>query len=185
MIGAGIAKLKLSSRERKGLVIAAVCSLLTLTDKLIVRRLAANLDRIGRRLEVEKRQLAGNLRILDSNRKAVIRREYRQYGNRIRKQLTSAEESAALLAQVETLARSANVRLVATRPRDMMSEGFYETYAVTVEIEARLEKIVDFLYRLESSPKLLRIDEVSLSPKNKEPDSPLRGMLLITQVLTL
>ena len=185
MIGAGIAKLKLSSRERKGLVLAAVCALLALSDKLIVRRLAANLDRLGRQLKLEERKLAGNLRILDSNRKAVIRQQYRQHGHKLRKQSTSAEENAALLAQVETFARSANVTLVATRPREVMREGFYEEYAVAIEIEAELENIVDFLYRIESSPRLLRIKEATLSPRTKELRSPVRGMLLITQVLTL
>jgi len=184
-MSSGLAKLKLSARERHGLVVAALCVLVFLTDRFIFRRLTLRLDAIGRQIEVSKRELAGNLKILDPARKRLVRQEYRRVANRIRKRRTTDEEDAALLAEVETLAEKAGVKLVGTRREEVRQAGFYEEYAVAIEFVEPLEKAVEFLYALESSPRLLHVQRISLSPSSKEPGAPLKGAMLITQVLTL
>ena len=60
--------------------------------------------------------------------------------------------------------------------------GLYTKYKIDVEAETEMSYLMDFIYQLEKSPQLVKVDKISLSPQKK--NSPvLKAFLVISKSL--
>lgn len=92
------------------------------------------------------------------------------------------EEIARLLNYIEQTARKNGVSLSDVKPQPVHSDKVTKQYKVELNAEANVLSIVDFIYALENSPQMLRLDRVTLAPK--EENSPtLRTFVTITRVV--
>lgn len=138
-------------------------------------------EKIG---EAEKK-MARNLRVLSPAAKDVVVRDFRLYGETLRKKGTTAEESAALLAEVEMLAAQSKIALSSTKPSEPRIDSDCESYAVTVEFEGDMAQVVGFLYAVETSPNMLRADRFSLDAKGARAQGTLKCALVVSRLVTL
>jgi hypothetical protein len=53
------------------------------------------------------------------------------------------------------------------KPSQVKEEEFYKEYIVQVEAEAVISNLIDFIYKLERTSKLIRVREFRLVPKQK------------------
>lgn len=134
----------------------------------------------------QQREFDRNLRVIAPKSMFVVTNEYARFGTMIAMRGSSDEENSRMLSEVDRLAGENKVTLSATKPREQrIKDAYQENYAVTVEIEAGLSQVVSFLYALEASPQLLRVDSMSLESKGGKPADCVRGTLLISKVVTL
>lgn len=134
---------------------------------------------------VQEKNMARNLRVLSPISKDVVVRDYRQYGDALRKKGSTAEESSAMVAEVEMLAAQSKIALSATKPRDPHPERDYEQYAVDLEFEASMTQTVTFLYAVENSPQMLRVDKLVLDSKAARAPGTLKASVIVSRVVTL
>lgn len=137
--------------------------------------------------EIAKKEkvLSHNLTILAPVPREAVEREYSRYGNLIRRQGSSEEENSRMLSAVDTLAKAAEVVLVGTKPRETRPSPESEVYTVEVELEAGLVALTKFIYTVETSPQLLRVDSLAMTVKEGKTPGLLSGTLVISKIVTL
>lgn len=176
---------KLTPREKNGLILAGLAALAVASDFLVIRPIAVRFGRLKADVRFEENRLKVNQKALSPSRKRAIEQEYGKYGALIQKRRASAEESAAILSEIETLAAQCRITLVGSKPREPKSMGYYEEHQVEIETEAEFPDFARFLYGLETSPHLLRVARLECSPKNRDQPSLIRSTLAVTKIVAL
>ena len=176
---------RLTSRDRVAWAVAGFLVLLLMVVIIVMGPIRREFSRLDENAANQERELTSNLRLLSKGSEESVKRDYSRYGNYIKKTRSTAEENAAMLAEIEDLASRNKISLAATKPHDVHPDKDFEEYAVDVEIEADVLKIMGFLYALESSPQLLRVDRLVLDSKAAKEPGVLKGSLTVTKVVTL
>lgn len=170
---------KLKPRE-KALGVAAV-SLAALS--LFYRvALVPSMDRVTQVQEdllLTLKRLAAHRRSL-GQREAVLR-VHEQYAHLMQAAGSDQEEASRLLKEVEALARSSGAAIVNLKSRPVESSNLVKWYRVDVEIESSLEALTRFLYQVEQSPLLLRVERLE-SKQDEKLASPLKTSVQISKV---
>lgn len=135
-------------------------------------------------MESEK-QVARNLRILAPVSRDAVRKQYADFGERIKKRGSTAEENAAMLAEIEKIASGEGIALAATKPREPKVDSYGERYEVEMEFDADMVRCIRFLYALESSPQLLKVERVAVDSRKGPAAAALRAVVLVSKVVTL
>jgi hypothetical protein len=134
---------------------------------------------------VQETKLNRNLAIVAPTARDAVEKEFRRYGEMILKRGSSDEENSQMMSEIDKLAGLNKVTLSATKPRDAKKEKDYEAYGVEIEIEADMAALIGFIYAVESSSQLLRVDHVTVESKGAKDPTSLRGTLTISKVVTL
>lgn len=93
------------------------------------------------------------------------------------------DASVTALSALESLAQSANIRIIDIRPQvSTKSIGLYKESIVDIRVEGEMRNYLEFIFNLENSFTLLRIKRFQLSAK---PNSQfLEGSFSISQIST-
>ncbi|MEI9476843.1 MAG: type 4a pilus biogenesis protein PilO [Deltaproteobacteria bacterium] len=171
---------KLSKKERTWLVVAGVIIMAVFVDRLVIRPIGAKLRRMDQEIALSEKKLSHDLRNI--NNKEFIESEYKKRKNFVKKSSASDEENVSnMLAEIESLARTAGVNLVDIKPQTSKQIDFYREYAAEVIIEGQMEQIVAFLHKLNSSVQLLRAVKLRLGMKQKD-SSIVKASMLVTNI---
>ena len=173
---------KLSKKEKTGIVVAGIIVLLAFSDGLIIRPIRERVTGLNDQIKMRREELKRNLQNL--SQKETVSREYEKYARYVTKAGSDEEAVAQILAEVEELARESRVYLVDTKPQPPVEAGFYKEYKAEIEIEGRVDAIVDFLYQLNNSTQLLRAEKLRIASKSKV-STTAKAFILITKVLIL
>lgn len=95
--------------------------------------------------------------------------------------LSPDEESAIALSSIEKLARGANVYITNIKPLTTKSYENYNKFSFRVTTESRISELTKFIYELQSSEQLLKIDRMALMSKERQPDT-IKAVLHITKI---
>lgn len=175
----------LSGRKRAILACVVGALLVIVLIQFVVRPLKAERAGLVSRTGIEEMRLEHNLRQVSPVHAAAVRAKHDRYTAYVGKRVSSAEESAAMLKEIEGAARQFNVTIAGTKPPVARTESSYEEYAVEVEVEGNLQALVEFLYALESSPQLLRVPALVVAPKAEADRSLLKCTMTVTKVALL
>ena len=171
---------KLSKKEKIGVYIGAAFLLAVFLDNLVVKPVSTRVKALNMEIKTGEAQLSQYLRNL--GHKDGVQKEYRKYTKYVKKGGSDEEETAKILGEIETLARSSNLILADMKPRMPRTIGFYKEYTVEIEVEGGMNSISRFLYQLNNSTQLLRAEKVRLYPKKKGL-SVIKGSILVTKIL--
>ena len=173
---------RLSRRERYMLYICVAVIAVVFLDKLIFNPVVSKLEHLNKEIVIHERKLEKSTRI--SKQDDSITKEYEKYGRHI-KQISSDEETIAiLLSNIEKIAKESSVSFLDVKPSPPEQVGFYKRYVIKIEAEAKINHLVDFIYRLEKAPQLLRVGEFRLSPKAEDSDI-LKIFIVISQIMII
>ena len=142
-------------------------------------------ERMDTAIVEKEKALGDNLRILAPVAREGVEKEYSRYGSLIRKQGSSEEEASRMLSEVDKLARETDVVLVNTKPLEPRPSLESEVYAVEIELEAGMESLTKFVYAVETSSQLLRVDQLAMSVKEGKTPGFLAGTIKISKMVTL
>lgn len=173
---------KLSQKEKVGLSVAFAFLGLAFLDRLLISPLRARFQRLNLQITTAEKELGGDLRNI--KQKEFIQEEYEKYHKYIQRSGSDEEEVAQILGEIESLARNSSVYLVDMKPRKPQEIDFYKEYTVEIEAEGRMESLVKFMYQMNTSQQLLRVESLRLS-QTKSESTVLKASMLITKVLAL
>ena len=173
---------KLSSRERQGVLVALGVVFLAILYLLVLHPLVNWFKETDLKIEVERKRAMRNQRVLAL--RDAIQNDFREKEGLLKKKLSTDEERNDMVTAVVNLAAQSGITLGSTKQHEPRL-GEIEEYAVEVEVEGGLDRLEEFLYRLQASPQLLRVENMSLGPKGGPDSVEVKGSLLITKVLTL
>ncbi len=92
------------------------------------------------------------------------------------------EEIARLLNLIEQTARKAGVSLSDVKPQQVQSDKVSKRFAVELHAESTLEQLTIFLYNIQVSSELLKVEQVQTAPK-EEKSQILRSFLTVTRMV--
>ena len=173
---------KLSKKEKIGLSVAFAFLALAFLDRLLISPIRTKFNALNLQIRISEKQLGGDMRNI--NQKKFIGEEYEQYLPYIRRSGSDEEEVAKILGEIEALARKSSVYLVDMKPRKPREVEFYKEYTVEIEAEGYMESLMSFIYQLNTSSQLLRVETLRLN-LTKGDSKVLSASMLITKVLIL
>ena len=173
---------KLSKKEKIGLSVAFAFLALAFLDRLLISPVRTKFNALNLQIRISEKQLGGDMRNI--NQKKFIGEEYEQYLPYIRRSGSDEEEVAKILGEIEALARKSSVYLVDMKPRKPREVEFYKEYTVEIEAEGYMESLMSFIYQLNTSSQLLRVETLRLN-LTKGDSNVLSASMLITKVLIL
>lgn len=157
---------RFSKRERLVFYIAISFILVMLLDRLIISPIYLNLKSLDKEIAERQATLKQDLRILAQ--KERIKAEAGKYSPFVNVPKSDEEVVTVLLKEIEGVAAKSAIYLVDMKPGGVKTEGSNKKYMVNVSCEGKMEQIADFMYNIESSSKLLRIERYQIAPKSKE-----------------
>ncbi len=172
----------LSKREKLLLCSAAGFILLSLFYNFAVKPLITEWSRVNDEILEKEIILKRNIRYLqqrDSVSSTYLR--YAEYLKKKDSKVSDEEEMAALLNEVERIARGSSVHITDIKPRPVKELLFCKRYFLEMDCEATMEKYVEFIYGLHQSLQLIRVERLKLTSQVKG-KSLLKAHMFITKV---
>lgn len=124
-------------------------------------------------------RLARHRRLLA--RRSVTEAEHTQYAGLARIGGSEEAEITAVLTTIEDLAGQAGVRITDIKPQPVRTVDFYKYFGVELEAEAAVQPLMQFIYRLQTAPQVLKVDRLRLSAKTGGSNL-LRAEFLISRI---
>lgn len=158
---------KLSAKEKMGVIAASAVVTLLVMDRLIISPIAARFRSINQNIKASEKKLVVDIRNI--NNKDAISAQYGKYKNYVKRTAASDEEEiAAILAEIEGLARRSDVTLVDIKPQTPKQTDYYKEYIIDVDAEGDMEHVIMFMHNLNGSSQLLRMPKVRLTLRERE-----------------
>lgn len=171
---------RLSKREKAIFYIVVAIIVAFFFDRGVLQPVMDKLSQLNKEILVQEKKLQRSAYIL-SQEKSIIK-EYRKITQHLKQEQSDEKEIAGLLSEIEKLASKCSVFLSNIKPGPTEEVKPYKRYTVEIEVKSEIRYLIDFIYQLEKSQRMLRVKEFYLTPTKK--DSPiLKGHLVITQLL--
>ncbi|MEA3328975.1 MAG: hypothetical protein U9Q08_04555 [Candidatus Omnitrophota bacterium] len=172
--------LRLSKREKYIACISIIAVIAIFFDRVIVCPIMERLGELNSEVAVQEKKLWKATQILSEE--ALITGEHSKFVQGLEQDGSDEEEVAALLSEIEKLATKSTVFLANIKPRLPEENEHYKKYLIETDLESKITKLVDFIYQLEKSPCLFRVEEFYLVPK-KEGSGVLKARMVISGIL--
>ncbi len=156
---------KLGKREKYIVYVTVLIVGAFLFDKLVLSSFLEKLNNMDATINQKERELGNALQLIAQ--KEIIESEYEKYTKGIKQKLSNEKETAQLLSEIEKIAKETEVSLTRMKPSQVKEEEFYKEYIVQVEAEAVISNLIDLIYKLERTSRLIRVREIRLVPEQK------------------
>ena len=157
---------RFTKREKMILYGALLFIFLMFLDRMVIGPVFQKLASLDEEIIRRESNIKKDMRIL--SQKDRILSEAAKYATFLGETRSEDEEVTSLLKEVEAQANKASVYLVDIKPAGSKEIGTSKKYLVTLNCEAQMEQIVNFMYNIENSNKLLAIEKYQITPKSKE-----------------
>jgi Tfp pilus assembly protein PilO len=157
---------RLSKREKFIFYCALLIVSITLLDRLIIYPIFSKLNLLNKEIKEKEAGIRKNLHILAH--KDRILAESTKYSSFLSSLKSEEEEMTSILKEIESLADKTSIYLIDMKPGGLKDMGTSKKYLVNLNCEAQMEQLVNFIYSIESSNKLLTVDKYQISPKSRE-----------------
>lgn len=172
----------LNKREKAVFSLAAFVIVLKLSFDLILTPYLRGLDIRDKEILHLKNKLAKAKRV--AARKAVIEKDFLSFASVFKEgeEMSPEQQTARILIELERAGTKSGVNINDIKPRAIKNLEYYSEFVVELRLEAGIREIADFLYQLQRSPELLRIEkfELNIHPTNS---TLLYGYLEIHKIL--
>lgn len=157
---------KLSARERKMFWVTVLIVMTLFVDRLVLGPILVRIDTLNK--EINEKQIAINRYLQILAQKEKIKQQANRLSVFLEHLKTKEEEVTPILKEIERLANKSAVYLVDMKPAGIRQSGGFKKYLVNLSCEAQMQQLVEFMYNIESSHKLLTIEKYQITPKSKE-----------------
>ena len=171
----------MSKREKIILYCALTFISFTLADRLIISPIVHKVQILNKEIKEAESDIKKDLRILAH--KDRILADSKKYSKLLSSLISGDEEMTLILKEVENLANKSGIYLVDMKPGGQSDETSNK-YIVNLNCEAEMEQLMEFMYIVEDSEKLLTIEKYQISPKSAD-SSAARCKMMISKIVTL
>ena len=171
----------ITKRERIILFLTAGIMFFAICFNFLIEPVLNKNDQLNQEINMVRAKLKKYILLL-------AQKEYleKRYGNKLPAgfNLSAQKEDSlvAALSELENLAKEAGVRIIDIRPEGALKgKAAYKEALIDLRAEGRIEDYLKFIYHLQNSLSLLKIEKIQLTAKpNSEA---LEGSFTISQVL--
>ena len=157
----------LSVMEKKILSVALVFALLALFDRLLIGPSLAKLNDIDEKIVKEESVIKQNLRFLTYRERIV--KEASNFKDYYSKDVRAEEEVIGeFLKKIELMAGQSQVELSKISPAGQEYQKDYIKYLVTLDCTGNLADITTFIYAVNNSKDLLKIEKMNVVGNNRD-----------------
>jgi len=157
---------KLSKREIIIFYLAIAIVFMVISDRFIFGPLLSKIRLLDKEIENKERLLKKTLHIISQRQR--IEKENEIYTAYSVQASSKEEEVASLLKIIENFASETGVQIIDIKPRKITSEGdLTKKYIVDLNFESEIDKAFVFMYKIDSSNLLIRVERFSAIPKAK------------------
>ncbi|MBF0216779.1 MAG: hypothetical protein HQL30_07290 [Candidatus Omnitrophica bacterium] len=172
----------LNSNEKRMLYIACVVACLALFDRLILGPVQGEMGKVEEKIRIETGVIKDNLRIL-AYRDSIVDRYLKRDKYFEPENLTQEERISKFLSEVEEAAKKSSVALTNINPVNASEQGKDLVYSLVVECTGKMQSLVEFVYALESSQKMLKVVSYTISPKSREEYQVKASLTIVKKVI--
>lgn len=155
--------------------IAAIAA--TISYGFIIEPFLEANSKLNRRIDAERLRLEKSQALL--KKQDTIKAEHERYAGFIKPSASDEEEQASMLKAIEAIARSNNIYIKNIRPQPVKEKLFYKEFVFELIAEAEIDRLVKFIYQLQSSENLLRVKKLTLSASSSK--KALKALMEITK----
>ena len=159
---------RFSRKEKILLCVAAGIMFVVLTDKFVLSGFRTRLKELEGRIKTEEARLKKDL-VIDKNKSKIsaVYNDYLPYLELSRQD--DKQTMAELLKEVERLAKDSGASVVNLSPQDLpqVSRG-HKKYLADLRMEATNEKLLAFIFGLQESKLLVKLDKLAVVPKDEQ-----------------
>lgn len=170
----------LSKREKRLFYLTIAIILFWMAQGFVIKPIIIKWKEIDEKISMSVLKLEKNNKII--SRQERIKREYENYASNVKMAGSDEEEMAKFLTEIESLARSASVRIVDIKPRPIKKVQLFKKYIVELVAEGDIAQVSKFIYDIQNSPQLLKVDKFSLGTKGAGTNL-LKCHILISKIL--
>lgn len=156
---------RLSKRERLISYGSIFFVTMAFLDGAIVSPAFLKISSLNKEIEETKLMIKKDLRFLTFKKR--INEETERYASYFYEANSPEEEMNTLLKMIEDFARKASVYLLYRKPAGFKSEEAQKKYYIDLTCEGIMTQIIDFLYQIESSDKILNVEKLIITPKSE------------------
>lgn len=133
-------------------------------------------DILNKEIKVSRSKLVKYLQLIKKKDQLQGR-----YGKFVPAEEGGGKDSVNALAELEEIAKAADVRIIDMRPENAEDTGAYKEAIIDLRTEGTVPAYLKFIYNIENSVALLQIKRLQL---NSRPNSPvLEGSISISQLV--
>lgn len=172
----------LTKREKKLFYLTMFLIFVWITYNFVIKPIIVKWKELDDKIEEKSRELEKNIRMID--RKERIEHEYKNYASAVKMGGSEEEEMAKFLTEIESLASSSSVHIIEIKPRPSKKIQFYKKYLIELDAEGNINQLSKFIYDIQNSSQLLKVDKFSLGTKGAGTNL-LKCRLLVSKILIL
>ncbi|MBM3246455.1 MAG: hypothetical protein FJZ13_03895 [Candidatus Omnitrophica bacterium] len=157
----------LSKREKIILYVAIGVIVFSLGFNFLIAPGLGRNDVLNREISMVRTKLKKYRWLL--SQKDYIQNKYNKFSSTLKLPGEQADTLTGALAELENLAKDANVRIIDLRPQPTINPSEYQEIIIDLRAEGTMEGYLKFIYNLENSLSLLKIKRFQLSAKPNNP----------------
>lgn len=171
---------RLGPRERKLAVVVGVGAALLLGDRLFVRPLTGRMGGLGRQVDRAAQTIIRNRQTL--RQREEIMRAFAAYQQQVQGDVSDEAAMVGLISAIEQVVGATGVSNIQFKPGASREADGYRQFDVVVSFNSSMESLMRFMHAVESSPQLLRVEELRLTARESTlPD--VRCEVVVTKIL--
>ena len=171
---------RMSKKEKTIFYCACAFIAVAVSDRAIVGPIVSRTRELDRAIIDKQAAINRDLKIISQEKNIEMRKtEYKAYSVA---ETTPEEDTSSLLKEVDSLAAKSSVSLADIKPQDPRIEKGFKKYLVNYSCEATFDKLMELLYNIENSKKVLKVEKFTLSLKSKQ-DTVLKCSLTVSKVV--
>ncbi len=172
----------LNKREKKLFYIVLVFLAIVFSNNFVVTPLKKEIGLVKQEKIKKEIEWKKNNQII--KQKKQIKEEFEKYMAFIKKKGSDEEDVASFLKEIESLAQKSKVSLINIKPQPVKKMEFYKKYTIEIKGEGHIEQFVKFIYYLQKSYQILKVEKIHLNVRNSF-STRVKGSLIITKILVM
>ncbi len=170
---------KFSKREQSVFVLTVSVIFIILIYIFMIKPAREKWDALQSEVKSADARLLKDIKLLAD--KDLLEKEYQRYKEYIQKDGPHDQDLSPVLKEIEDNAVACGVKITSIKPKGERKLKNYNKFNVEVICEGRINQLVKFIYDLEGSKKLLKVERLVLTLKGSQSDL-LKGTLLIRKI---
>jgi Tfp pilus assembly protein PilO len=170
----------LPKKDKAVLALAGGLALLGILYALVFKPFSGEWFNLGRDIRVKEAELRKGMNLLQNYE--AIKSEYERYASLKRGSQSDEQLMAGMLAEIENLARKSSVSINALKPYGIKDMGLYRRFLAHVELDTTVGDLSRFLYEIQNSPKILKIENIDINARPEEKTS-IKAQVVISRVV--
>jgi hypothetical protein len=169
----------LSKRERVIFYATGGVIIFALVFNFLISPILKKNDALNKEIAVTRRKLKKYMQLL--SQKDYIQDKFNKFSATLNVSAQQEDALMSALSNIENLAKNANVRIIDIRPQSTAKAGSpYKEMLIDLRTEGEIGGYIKFIYDLENSLSLLKIERFQLTSKSNSQF--LEGIFSISQI---